>query len=211
MRRAGRAALLLFAAVLCNGAGAAEPPLNLERAQQLYVICGSCHGARAQGEKSLAAPPLAGQQPAYMLRQMRLFASGARALEGDKEGREMRMMLETISSEDDWKILVAYIDTMPPARSAPPPDTPSRGRELYQACAACHGAAGEGVEALNAPRLSLLPAWYIASQLGKFRSGLRGADANDLPAVQMRAASSVLQSDADISAVAEYIGASPAP
>jgi cytochrome c oxidase subunit 2 len=207
-----RAALLVLAGVICDAPGAVEPPpLNLERAEQLYVICGACHGARAQGERSLLAPTLAGQQPAYLLRQLRLFASGARALEGDPQGKEMKQMLETIASEDDWKLLVGYIGTLPAPQPAPASAGASRGKELYQACAACHGAAGEGIEALSAPRLALLPGWYIESQLNKFRKGLRGADASDVPAMQMRAASSILQTDAEVAAVAGYIGTASVP
>ena len=203
-----RAAWFAAAAWLCTSGGATAPEVNLERAQQLYVICGACHGARAQGERALETPALAGQNGEYLLRQLRLFASGARGLEGDQQGRQMRQILETISSEDDWKQLIAYIGTLPVKDLTPPAsDAGSRGHELYQTCAVCHGAAGEGSAALKAPRLVSLSQWYIANQLRKFRTGLRGAGADDRGR-QMRAAASMLQSDADVAAVAEYIGAS---
>ena len=43
----------------------------------------------------------------------------------------------------------------------------------YAACAACHGAQGEGSEAMRAPALAGLPADYVVEQLGRYRAGLR--------------------------------------
>jgi cytochrome c oxidase subunit 2 len=188
---------------------AQEEPASpaMERAEQLYVICGACHGAHAQGERSLQTPALAGQQPDYLLRQLKLFASGARGGPNDPQGQQMQQILQTISGEQDWASLVAYVNTLP-AKASTPQVEAGRGKELYQSCAGCHGAAGEGIVALNAPRLSILADWYIADQVKKFKSGQRGSRSDDVLGMQMRAASAMLQSDADIEAVAAYIGVS---
>jgi cytochrome c oxidase subunit 2 len=207
--RSLRAAALALAAAASSSSIAQEEAVSpaMERAGQLYVICGACHGAHAQGERSLQTPALAGQQPDYLLRQLKLFASGARGGAGDPQGQQMQQILQTISGEQDWASLVAYINTLPVKGSTPQGEA-ARGKELYQTCAGCHGAAGEGIAALNAPRLSILADWYIAEQLKKFKAGQRGSRTDDAPGMQMRAASGMLQSDADIEAVAAYIGVS---
>ncbi|WP_083240260.1 c-type cytochrome [Methyloceanibacter methanicus] len=45
----------------------------------------------------------------------------------------------------------------------------NHGKQLYMTCAACHGATGAGNEALGAPPIGGLPAWYTARQLNNFR------------------------------------------
>ena len=39
------------------------------------------------------------------------------------------------------------------------------GAELYEACAPCHGAVGEGNATLRAPAIAGLPASYVSTQL----------------------------------------------
>ena len=48
-----------------------------------------------------------------------------------------------------------------------------RGRELFQLCASCHGAQGEGNQLYLAPNIGGLPVWYLEAQLTKFRDGGR--------------------------------------
>ncbi len=51
---------------------------------------------------------------------------------------------------------------------------PRPARPLYAACAACHGAQGEGNRALNAPKLTGQGDWYLQRQLKYFKQGARG-------------------------------------
>ena len=48
------------------------------------------------------------------------------------------------------------------------------GKTVYMQCQACHGANGEGMQALKAPKLAGQYAWSIESTLKKFKSGVRG-------------------------------------
>ena len=58
------------------------------------------------------------------------------------------------------------------------PGSPSA--EIWQGqCAACHGAAGEGNQALGAPALTQLSSDYLTRQLRHFVNGVRGAHPND--------------------------------
>ncbi|MGO9995967.1 MAG: c-type cytochrome [Steroidobacteraceae bacterium] len=180
---------------------------RIERGRGFYEICGACHGAYAEGTRASAAPPLAGQQPDYMLRQLRHFQSGLRGMEGDNEGRQMRQILRDVPLEKDWLDVIAYVKTLSLRRQSDPVEgSVVRGRELYGQCAACHGTRGEGSTTLEAPSLAMLPAWYIDAQLLKFRASLRGNNAEqDGPGSRMRAIASTLQSDQDVASVSAYI------
>lgn len=83
-------------------------------------------------------------------------------------------------------------------------------RNTFQVvCATCHGSRGEGNRELGAPSIASLPEWYVMEQLGKFRSGLRGAHPRDLYGQQMRAAVFLLTDDALAAAVTELLSFPP--
>ena len=71
----------------------------------------------------------------------------------------------------------------------------SRGKSLYEPCAACHGADAAGNAELGAPPLRDRDDWYVAGQLAAFRAGLRGADASDPAGAAMRAAAAGLEDE----------------
>lgn len=63
--------------------------------------CGACHGGQAQGNEAFNAPRLAGQDSAYLKRQMHNFANGIRGTHSDdKYGRQMAMMAKTTSGKE---------------------------------------------------------------------------------------------------------------
>ncbi|MDH5455901.1 MAG: c-type cytochrome, partial [Gammaproteobacteria bacterium] len=59
------------------------------------------------------------------------------------------------------------------------------GKALYATCAACHGASGEGNEALNAPGIAGQSESYLARQLWDFKDGRRGKEPGDTTGAQM--------------------------
>ena len=67
-----------------------------------------------------------------------------------------------------------------------------RGRSLYVTCESCHGAKGEGNQALGAPALAARTDWYLVTQLQNYKAGLRGNDPRDTNGAQMRAIASTL-------------------
>lgn len=81
----------------------------------------------------------------------------------------------------------------------------ARGKQLFQLCAACHGASGEGSRVYAAPAIGGLPQWYVEAQLGKFRQGVRAYRAEDTAGLQMRPMARALMTDADIKAAAAYV------
>lgn len=79
------------------------------------------------------------------------------------------------------------------------------GAQLYGGCVSCHGPNGEGTAAIGAPRIAGMPQWYVASQLERFQTGLRGKHPDDMEGLRMRAMSRQLLSADEIRTVAEYV------
>lgn len=88
---------------------------------------------------------------------------------------------------------------------------PEKGKQLFAVCAACHGQAGEGNKALNAPANGGQDEWYVLRQLHNFRDGVRGADPKDTFGVQMRPMAMQLADDQAVEDVAAYIATLAAP
>jgi len=83
------------------------------------------------------------------------------------------------------------------------------GEVLYDSCIACHGKQGEGRVELNGQALNGQSSDYLFRQLKHFKSGVRGSAAGDTNGAQMRAMVSVLQSEAEMHKVADYIASLP--
>ena len=83
------------------------------------------------------------------------------------------------------------------------------GRQQYAACAACHGAQGEGNQAMSGPKLAGQQGWYIERQLGYFKEGARGTHADDTNGQIMRPFAQILADDTAIRNVAAYIASLP--
>jgi cytochrome c oxidase subunit 2 len=102
--------------------------------------------------------------------------------------------------------LAAYVETLP---GHEPQTTVTgdakRGRRLYTTCASCHGRQGEGIWALNAPRLAEMSDWYLVRQLQNFRERVRGAHRADFYGWQMATVSDMLKDDEAIQDVVAYI------
>jgi cytochrome c oxidase subunit 2 len=86
---------------------------------------------------------------------------------------------------------------------------PAAGKATYGVCSACHGPAGQGNQALNAPRLNSQAGWYLAKQLRHFKQGVRGADARDTYAKTMIPMAATLADDTAINNVVAYINSLP--
>lgn len=80
--------------------------------------------------------------------------------------------------------------------------------ELYHMCSQCHGAHGEGNQAVGAPVIQGLPEWYLQAQLTKFRNGARGAHPKDINGLRMRPMARAL-TESNIKVMAQYISSLP--
>lgn len=180
---------------------------NAKHGADAYKLCASCHGFKGEGNRLVNAPSLAGQEDWYLDRQIKNFRDRIRGSSNDDvHGRTMANMAMAIGEDDDVADIVAYIRTLPVAvvEASIAGDVDS-GRAHYAPCAACHGAAGEGNPALNAPALVTMQDWYQLAQLQKFKSGHRGANPADVYGMQMAPMAAVLADEQAMRDVVAYI------
>lgn len=179
-------------------------------APQATAACGACHGARGEGNPALGAPALAGQQAAYLERQLQHFRTGLRgSAKGDARGAQMRAAITAVASDAEFKALAAHYAALPattPARKSSGDLRNGQTRYLGN-CGACHGAKAEGNAALNAPRLAGLDADYLRRQYQAFQASTRGADPKDRPGRQMQLMSGTLPTVKDLDDVIAFIQA----
>lgn len=83
------------------------------------------------------------------------------------------------------------------------------GAAQFAVCAACHGQQGEGLQALNAPKLAGQEAWYLQRQLKSYKAGMRGAHEDDIFGKQMAPMAATLVNDAAIANVVAHIQTLP--
>jgi cytochrome c oxidase subunit II len=193
-------------------------------------FCVTCHGVDGRGNEAVRAPRLAGMARWYLERQLLGFQAGYRGFhESDTSGQEMRPMAEALSTEDiqlvlDWiatwpaaeptsTLAPALASTLAPTSTLTPTLTSGltasgdhvRGQQLYQGCSACHGNQAQGIQSAGGPALAGQSGWYLAAQLQKFKSGLRGTQPGDQFGQQMRTMTRLLVDDQGINDVVSYI------
>lgn len=200
VRPAWRAVLLLAATVVRADDYTVVP--------ERFMFCTTCHGVELHGNGSVDAPRLAGMEDWYVAGQLQAFKQGWRgAHPDDLIGMEMQPQAAVLT-DDDITEAAAFVATIP-ERGRQTAQTvsgdASRGRGLYESCAACHGADGRGSKVLNAPALTGQNDWYLVRQLDNYSTGTRGYAPEDTAGRQMRAAVTVLADDADVRDVVAYI------
>lgn len=176
--------------------------------QAMYAVCAACHGANGEGNIALNAPKLAGQEDWYMRRQISYYKRGIRGTQpGDEFGPQMAPMANTLATDAIVSNVAAYIASLPDVEVA---DTITGnvqvGRELYDyTCGVCHSANGQGIWAVNAPKLAGMSDWYLARQLQYFKTGARGAHRDDEFGFQMVSMVQALADEQAINDVVAYI------
>ena len=115
-------------------------------------------------------------------------------------------MSMTLADDQAIADITSYVTTLDGVASKPTLNADADlGKELYAACASCHGANGEGNKALNAPTLAGQQDWYIARQLYNFKNGIRGSHPQDTYGQQMRPMAMSLSDEKAINNIAAYI------
>ncbi|MGQ0383785.1 MAG: c-type cytochrome, partial [Gammaproteobacteria bacterium] len=172
-----------------------------------YAVCMACHGPSGEGNPALNAPRLAGQGAWYVRRQLMAFREGLRGTHPqDMYGAQMRPFAAMLPDETAIRNLAAYVETLPGHEpQATVAGDAGRGRSLYTTCAACHGRQGQGIWALNAPRLAEMSDWYMVRQLQNFKQGIRGAHRRDFYGWQMATLTGMLKDDDAIRDLVAYI------
>jgi cytochrome c oxidase subunit 2 len=176
---AGLVAGMMLVGVSTSACSGAAAPIA---GRDLYRSCESCHGTAGEGDVRIDAPRIAGLPAWYVSSQLERFQKGLRGKHPDDvEGLRMRAMSAQLRSKAEIDAVSEYVAALTPA---PKPEPALRGDAAagaasYAVCAACHGPKGEGIQQMNGAPLAMFEDWYIARQLRKFQTGVRGRIVED--------------------------------
>jgi len=162
-----------------------------ETTQKKPFSCANCH-ATEQRNQELQGPNLAGQNSAYLIKQIRSFRSQTRF--------HPILNINTESpSNDEIASLATYYSNLAPenTESAVLADKLNEDDALaYSPCSACHGGDGEGISPF--PRLVGQKPAYLEQQLVNFKTGVRENAVMQAIAINL--------SDKEIKSLAAYLG-----
>lgn len=190
------------AAWLAGSAAPAKAGMIDESNLQPWEACALCHSLN--GISRMAKfPKLAGQVPAYIMKQIGDFREGRRT----NDGEQMQAMAGVIEPKN-IPVVAKYFAGLPvpPPAEAPPADVIALAEPLaakgdakrgLPACLSCH--AKGTVASSGAPRIEAQHADYISKQLTDFKAGTRTND----PDKVMEGVAGKL-SDDEISALGRY-------
>lgn len=180
--------------------GAGDPIVGKVKSET--ELCQGCHG-EAGLSIAVGAPHLAGQQAAYLGKQLRDFRSQ------ERRHKTMNAMAEGLADADIADI-AAYFASRPRMTGEAAPDAPAvRDLFLYgdvqreiPPCVECHELGGPGRVSAGVayPRIGGQVRGYLRVQLLNWKIGAR---TNSPEGVMNRIASGL--SEAEIAALAEYI------
>jgi cytochrome c553 len=153
-------------------------------------FCANCHGENGVA-KFPGVPNLAGQNPAYLLEQIRKFGSG------ERKDDFMQGMIKVLKEEEPAQIALFYAySPVPPGRADAA--LAAQGKMVFmRTCIQCHGERARGNELI--PRLAGQEPSYLQTALTRYRD--RTGERND---VRMLALAANLKNE-DIAAVVQYL------
>jgi len=152
--------------------GESDPGRGWARAQ----MCAGCHGIadyRTAYPEVYSVPKLGGQEAAYIVKSLQDYKSGVR------KHPTMNAIAATLSDQD-MADLAAYYDTYKDAANKAllgtgatrASDEPGKTK-ADQACAGCHGPAGNRPISPETPRLAGQQYDYLVQVLNDYRQGTR--------------------------------------
>ena len=162
----------------------------IEAGQKASFFCVNCHGESGIS-KIPEVPNLAGQNPAYLLEQIRKFGSG------ERKDQFMQGLIKVLKDDERVQIALFFGSQAVPPSKADPVQV-ARGKELFtKLCVRCHGEAARGDATI--PRLAGQQIPYVVTSVTRYRDGT-GIRNNQLMAI----ATSTLKNE-DIKAIANYL------
>lgn len=176
---------------------------DIAAGKEKTALCMGCHGPDGNSV-NVIWPRLAGQNAAYLLKQLQDFKAGKRI------DPTMQGMVMTLSDEDMVNV-AAYYAAQKPAEAKFDETLLEKGQDIYRggitetsvaACMGCHSPTGNGNAPAAYPALKGQHPEYIAIQLQKFKDGSRANDAGKM----MRNVANRM-SEAEIKAVSAYAAA----
>lgn len=162
----------------------------IDAGKKITFFCANCHGDDGVS-KLPEVPNLAGQNPAYLLEQIRKFGAG------ERKDAFMQGLIKVLKDEERLQAAAYYASlNVPPAKADAA--LAMRGRDLFgKLCVRCHGDKGHGNETI--PRLAGQKVTYVLSSVTRYRdnTGVRNSPL-------MAIATAGLKND-EITALAHYI------
>lgn len=183
---------------------ASDPPARLAEAradpklavslvktgQKVAAFCANCHGEGGNSVKP-EVPNLAGQNPAYLLEQIRKFGSG------ERKDQFMQGLIKVLKDEERVQIALYFGSQVAPPGKADPVQA-ARGKELFaKLCVRCHGETARGDATIARLAGQQIP--YLVTSITRYRDNT-GVRNNQL----MSIATSSLKNE-DIKAIANYL------
>ena len=162
----------------------------VEAGKKVTFFCANCHGEEGIS-KTPEVPNLAGQNPAYLLEQIRKFGSG------ERKDQFMQGLIKVLKDEERIQVASYYASLPVPPSSADAVQV-ARGKELFfKLCVRCHGEQARGNETI--PRLAGQKLPYLKTSIKRYRDGT-GIRNNQLMAI----ATSSLKEE-DVVAITNYL------
>lgn len=159
--------------------------------KKVSFFCANCHGESGNSSRP-DVPNLAGQNPAYLLEQVKKFADGRR------RNDFMQGLIKAMNDEEKVNAVVYFTSQEVKPHPTSNPALVSRGKEIFfKVCQRCHGDQGRGNEKI--PRLAGQQPEYLTLSLKRYRDGT--GERID----PFMAANTKNLSDADINALVAFV------
>lgn len=167
----------------------------LKTGQRVAAVCANCHGEGGNSSKP-DIPNLAGQNPIYLVEQLRQFADGQRRYEF------MEGMIKAMSRDEKIGAVLFYASQKVTHKPAANAALAAKGKDYFnKICWRCHAEDGRGNEKFA--RIAGQQADYMRITLKRYRTGTG-------PRVDpLMVGSTKLMTDADIDAVVAYVSSMP--
>jgi cytochrome c553 len=191
------------AATAHAAAGASNILGDAKAGEGKAAACGACHGMDGNPTDK-QYPKLAGQNEAYIARQITLFKS-------QKRQNPIMMGFAATLSDQDMHDIGAYFAGKHSLPGVADDKLIARGQAIYRggdaalgvpACMACHGPDGRGMAGAGYPQLAGQWADYVQLKLKDWKSGTTWGEDNNariMPEIAHRLG------DNDIAALASYV------
>lgn len=162
----------------------------VDAGKKVTFFCANCHGDDGIS-KTADVPNLAGQNPAYLLEQIRKFGNG------ERKDPFMQGLIKVLKGEERIQVALYYA-SVKVAPSVAEASLVPRGKELFgKLCARCHGEQAHGNELY--PRLAGQKVPYLKTSVTRYRD--RSGERNN----QLMSIATATLKNEDITAIANYL------
>ena len=162
----------------------------VDAGKKATFFCANCHGEDGIS-KTPDVPNLAGQNPAYLLEQIRKFASG------ERKDPFMQGLIKVLKDDERFQIALYYSNVQVRPTSGDTTQV-ANGKVLFaKLCVRCHGEQARGSEVY--PRLAGQKLTYLQTAITRYRdnTGIRNYPLMSIATAPLK--------NADVVAVANYL------